>query len=116
MKTLEQKEAELKLRLQKIRSDMSNLKRREETRKKILIGAFYLERIKKNADDEKKLIKALDEYLKKDRDRALFGLSPIEEKDAEKPKIEIKKTEPVKTEEKKTKPGSFEIKEDLKDL
>ena len=44
------------------------------TRKKILIGAYFLEKYK---DDEGRLVQMLNGFLVRDNDRALFGLSPI---------------------------------------
>ena len=48
--------------------------RRDETRRKILIGAVILAKIERKEFDEKKLRAMLDEALTRKDDRALFGL------------------------------------------
>lgn len=49
--------------------------RREDTRRKILIGAVILAKIERKEFDEKKLRAMLDEALTRKDDRALFGLA-----------------------------------------
>ena len=51
--------------------------RKEETRKKILIGAMVLDGMSKNQDYQSKMLKNLDKYLTAERDRKLFNLTPI---------------------------------------
>lgn len=51
--------------------------RASDTRKKILVGAFFLEKIEKNEEYRAKVMPQLGEYLKRDDDRALFGFSPL---------------------------------------
>lgn len=51
--------------------------RATDTRRKILIGAFFLEKMEKNEDYKTKVLQQLVEYLKRSDDRALFGLSPV---------------------------------------
>lgn len=48
--------------------------RRDETRRKILIGATILAKIERGEFEEKKLRAMLDEALTRKDDRALFGL------------------------------------------
>lgn len=48
--------------------------RRDETRRKILIGATILAKIERGEFDQKKLRAMLDEALTRKDDRALFGL------------------------------------------
>ncbi|MCD9550811.1 hypothetical protein GLP21_19540 [Photobacterium carnosum] len=57
--------------------------RKEETRKKILIGAMVLDGMSKNQDYQSKMLKNIDKYLTAERDRKLFNLTPINENDAE---------------------------------
>jgi hypothetical protein len=52
----------------------SKLSRREDTRRKILIGATILAKIERGEFDEKKLWAMLDEALSRKDDRELFGL------------------------------------------
>lgn len=51
--------------------------RASDTRKKILIGAFFLEKIEKNEEYRAKVLPQLGDYLKRDDDRALFGFAPL---------------------------------------
>ncbi len=44
------------------------------TRKKILLGAYMLEKAKDNNDEMKKIICELDKFLIRPNDRKLFGL------------------------------------------
>ena len=57
--------------------------RKEETRKKILIGAMVLDGMSKNQDYQSKMLKNLDKYLTAERDRKLFNLTPINNNDDE---------------------------------
>src|SRR5271167_2937249 len=63
------------LRLEnRIRYLASRQARRDETRRKILIGAVILAKIERGEFDEKKLRAMLDSALTRKDDRALFGL------------------------------------------
>ena len=64
---LDQQIASAKLRVKK-------KERAEDTRKKILVGAYFLE--VKYKDKEQELAKLIDGFLVRDSDRALFGLPP----------------------------------------
>ncbi|MCF2307975.1 hypothetical protein GLP26_19635 [Photobacterium carnosum] len=57
--------------------------RKEETRKKILIGAMVLDGMSKNQDYQSKMLKNLDKYLTAERDRKLFNLTSINKNDDE---------------------------------
>ena len=57
--------------------------RKEETRKKILIGAMVLDGMSKNQDYQSTMLKNLDKYLTAERDRKLFNLTPINNNDDE---------------------------------
>ena len=65
-------ERQIRQQTQKVKNE----ERKKDTRRKILIGAYYLEKANKaNAMDS--LRKAMNGYLTRDDDRALFGLPPI---------------------------------------
>ena len=51
-------------------------KRKEDTRRKILVGAYYLDQAEKKGTMEK-LKKMMDKFLVRENDRKLFGLSPL---------------------------------------
>ena len=51
--------------------------RATETRMKILLGAYLFEKMGQNPDYKAKVITGLQGYLKRDDDRAMFGLEPL---------------------------------------
>jgi len=50
--------------------------RKDNARRKILIGSYYLEKSNKNNSFDD-IVKLMDSYLTRDSDRLLFDLSPI---------------------------------------
>ena len=73
---LEQKRAQIQNRLSRLRSVESTKARKLDTRRKILAGACILALGERDADEAKRLRGLLDEFLKMDRERALFSLAP----------------------------------------
>ena len=70
---LKRKQEVLKARIQLIEGREKSKEKKLETRKKILIGSYFLE--KYNKDNEmKKLIMIMDKYLIRESDRKVFGL------------------------------------------
>ena len=55
---------------------ISASERKTDTRRKILIGAMVLSQVDQNRESKKLLLLDLDEFLERDRDRALFDLPP----------------------------------------
>lgn len=51
--------------------------RASDTRKKILLGAYMMASMEKNTEYASKVMTSLGEFLKRDDDRALFGLAPL---------------------------------------
>ena len=68
------KREQLNAQIQKERNKQSQQQRKEDTRRKILLGALMMEMIKKGELDEKKILKRLDSFLTKNIDRKLFAL------------------------------------------
>ena len=68
------KREQLNARIQQERNKQSKQKRKDDTRRKIILGALMIEMMKKGELDEKKIIKRLDGFLTKDIDRKLFAL------------------------------------------
>lgn len=50
--------------------------RANDTRRKILLGAFYLDQMQKNESFKAQIVPKLDAYLTRNDDRALFDLPP----------------------------------------
>ncbi|MGS0943774.1 hypothetical protein ACVA51_25065 (plasmid) [Pseudomonas luteola] len=72
-KLLEQ-EAQLKAQIQQIKQRQSEVERKRDARRKILIGGAILSKVKKGEWHQKQLIDLLDGELTADRDRELFNL------------------------------------------
>ena len=68
------KREQLNAQIQKERNKHSQQKRKDDTRRKILLGSLMIEMTKKGELDEKKIRKRLDGFLTKDTDRKLFDL------------------------------------------
>ena len=66
------KREQLNAQIQKERNKHSQQKRKEDTRRKILLGALMMEMMKKGELDEKKIRERLDGFLTKEMDRKLF--------------------------------------------
>jgi septal ring factor EnvC (AmiA/AmiB activator) len=77
---LEQRLKQLKIKQQRIearrRSLESRRARRDETRRKILVGAIVLEKVERGEIEESALQRWLESGLTREEDRALFGMGP----------------------------------------
>ena len=52
---------------------ISEQQRKDDTRRKILLGSYLLKKME-NEQDKRKILAELNEYLTEDRDRKLFNL------------------------------------------
>ena len=78
MEKLGQKKAKLKAAQARIRARISVRERKRRTRRLILIGS-YMEHVTQTDPDRKaRLMKGLDGFLERPRDRELFDLPPRE--------------------------------------
>ena len=68
------KREQLNAQIQKERNKHSQQKRKEDTRRKILLGTLMMELMKKGELDEKKIRKRLDYFLTLEMERKLFDL------------------------------------------
>ena len=76
---LAKKKAKLKAAESRIRARISARERKRRTRRLILMGS-YLEHVTKTDPESKdRLMKGLDGFLERERDRELFDLSPKNE-------------------------------------
>ena len=69
-----QKKQKIEQQISNAKTRLKKVERAADTRKKILIGAYFLEVKYKGKEDE--LIKIMDGFLVRDNDRALFSLPP----------------------------------------
>lgn len=86
--TLEQKIAKQEERLKQLKAQkqaviarekkkITDIQRKEDTRRKILLGSYLIKKMEDEAE-KKKILSELNTYLKENRDRHLFGLSDIQ--------------------------------------
>jgi hypothetical protein len=73
---LKQKKELLDSRIQKLEAAQKTKERKSDTRRKILVGAHYLEKATQEKAFEEELKNAMDKFLVRDSDRALFNLVP----------------------------------------
>lgn len=59
------------------RAAIKKQERAKDTRRKILLGAMLLEKIKRGDTDADQIRDDLDPFLKRNADRELFGLPPL---------------------------------------
>lgn len=82
LEKLKAKQVKLAAEIQAAEARAKTSQRKQDARRKILIGAYYLEQARqKNSLDDLK--KALDGYLKRNTDRKLFELPELEHELAE---------------------------------
>lgn len=74
------KQSQLQARIQMLQAKENVQKRKDETRKKILVGSYFLNKYEKVGTFET-LISELDKFLFRKIDRALFGLAPLIEEE-----------------------------------
>jgi hypothetical protein len=78
LKALEQKQAQIKAQIQALKAREAAQDRKDDTRRKVLIGGFVLAQMKKKGISYNQMIyedARFVDTLNKDRDRALFGLA-----------------------------------------
>ena len=75
---LAQKKAKLKAAQARIRARISVRNRKRRTRCLILIGSYMEHVTQTDLDLKARLMKGLDSFLERDRDRELFDLAPKE--------------------------------------
>ena len=72
LENLLKKREQLNAQIQKIKSKEAVQKRKEDTRRKILLGALLMEMMEKEELDPNKIRKRLSSFLTRDIDRKLF--------------------------------------------
>ena len=66
----------IEAKIQKTEAMHKSRERKEDTRRKILLGAYFLDKIK-NEGTLEAIKKELNDFLKRNSDRALFGLPEL---------------------------------------
>ena len=74
--SLKKKRDIINARIRLVQNREQSKERKDNTRRKILIGSYYLDQANKNNSFDD-IVKLMDSYLTRDSDRMLFGLEPI---------------------------------------
>ena len=83
IKELKQKKKQIEARIQKLKAAESTKKRKEDTRRKILLGAMVMKLIENGYWEKEEIYKQLDKFLDKQLDRQLFGLPKLQQDEEE---------------------------------
>ena len=75
--SLKKKRDVLNARIRLMQNREQSKERKDNTRRKILIGSYYLDNANKNNSFDD-IVKLMDKYLTRDSDRKLFNLKPID--------------------------------------
>ena len=82
LEKLKAQREKINARIQATEARLKTSERKKDTRKKILLGSYYLDQaLNESKMDEVKLI--MDKYLKRNSDRALFNLELLPEAETE---------------------------------
>ncbi len=77
LEILKKQQNQLKAKIQALEASEFSRERKRETRRKILVGAYYVDKARsENKFDD--LVRLIDGYLNRDSDRVLFNLAPTE--------------------------------------
>ena len=74
--SLKKKRDVINARIRLIQNREQSKERKDATRRKILIGSYYLDQANKNNSFDA-IVKLMDSYLTRDSDRKVFGLNSI---------------------------------------
>ncbi len=83
IKELESKKKQIEARIQKLKAIESTKNRKEDTRRKILLGAMVMKLIEKGYWSQEEIYQQLDKFLDKQLDRQLFGLPELQQDEEE---------------------------------
>ena len=76
LRKLEESQARIAAEIQRVRGRAAQEARKRDTHRKILAGALLLDQVQQGEWPEERFLAALDKFLAKDRDRAVFDLPP----------------------------------------
>lgn len=71
---LKERQAQLQAQIQRLEAAEKSREKKRDTRRKILVGSYYLDKLKNDKHAMKELIQSLDTFLTRDNDRLLFNL------------------------------------------
>ena len=76
LRKLEESHARIAAEIQRVKGRAAQEARKRDTHRKILAGALLLDQVQRGEWPEERFLAALDRFLEKDRDRAVFDLPP----------------------------------------
>ncbi len=76
IRQLEESRARINAEIQRVKGRAQQAERKRETRRKILVGSMVLDLVERGEWLEERLKAALERFLEREQDRALFGLAP----------------------------------------
>lgn len=76
LEQLEKRKKKIEAQIRQEKARENSKKRKDDTRRKVLVGSMVLAQVEKGEWPEDRLRKAMEEFLTRDQDRALFGLPP----------------------------------------
>jgi hypothetical protein len=74
---LEEQRARINAQIQRVKAREQKRTSRDDTRRKVLVGALILGRVENKLMSREQLLADLDPFLIRDNDRALFDLPPL---------------------------------------
>lgn len=78
LQKLEERRVKIAAEIARVKAREATAKRKDDTRKKVLLGALVLSMIDKGEWTREKLDFALARFLSRPQDRVLFNLPPLE--------------------------------------
>lgn len=79
---LEKQKAEAERKIRELRQAEKAQARKDDNRRKVLIGAMMLEKVKQQRYSQAELLDEMNRFLTRDSERALFGLALNDNTDA----------------------------------
>jgi hypothetical protein len=80
---LEVKRSQINAQIQAIKARENGQQRKDDTRRKVLIGSVVLKMLKTGEMPQERLNQLLDKHLETERDRKLFGLEQKQQEQKE---------------------------------
>ena len=84
LEQLEQQQAKLKKQIHAEKAKQRQQQRKDDTRRKVLLGAYVQVKMEESANYKAELLSGLATYLTRPSDRQLFDLEPLPEETASK--------------------------------
>lgn len=76
IRQLEERRARISATIQRVRARETQAERKRETRRRLLTGAMALAQVARGEWPEAAFLTAMDQFLTREQDRALFELPP----------------------------------------